>query len=253
MAAWLPPGSGRDLHWWTSRELRSLAQALRQSTRDWLNAWGAGVDPAAQCRPAAGGDLAAQPTHAFVSQGGAQAWLFPSGDESPLARLLFPGATQLGPMARLVVQRFRADGLLRLGKVLGLDCVESRGDVPGPATCAPWSGTAIAEWGEPLHWRVLVGAPAAAPWRRRAVGCAPPPEPLAAVTDALARWPVPLQVELQGCELELGALCELQPGDVVRLSHSLETPASLREGKRTLLSARLGRQGGAKAVELAPA
>jgi len=252
MSAWLPPGSGRELHWWEARGLQSLACALGGATGDWLAAWSASPGEArVRCRCAVAADLHAQTACVF---GDADAWLAGLGwEDDALAGLLFPGAARTGSMARAVVERFRADGRRRLAGVFGLGCLEGNA-VPPQAAAAPGSGTVVAEWDEPLRWRLVVGTAASTPWRRRATASKTvQAEPLAAITEALACRQLPLQVQLQGCELDLGALRELRPGDVVRLPHRLETPATVLQQGRTLFSAHLGRQGGAKAVELAPA
>jgi hypothetical protein len=256
MADWLPPGSGRELQWWDEAGLQTLARALRQGARDWLAAWtGDAREMEVGCRPFVPTDLQLLPTHACVAGGMAQAWLYLSGQESAaLAQLLFPGAARVGRMGRTVMDACLADGLQRLAQLLNLGVVQACEGRPPATLAAAFSGAAWAEWGEPLHWRLAIGANAAAPWRRRsesALDEARPP--LVSVTEALARVELPLQVELQGCELELGALRDLQVGDVVRLPQRLDSLAAVRQDGSTLFSAHLGREGGAKAVELAPA
>ncbi|NML42930.1 hypothetical protein HHL11_04150 [Ramlibacter sp. G-1-2-2] len=256
MVAWLPPDTGRELRWWDERHLQSLAQVLTDATESWLAAWTAQRSALrVHCRLPVAADLQEQAAYVFGGSDGAGAWLGSrSADEAVLAGLLFPGSTRTGAMARAVLERFRADGLQRLATVLGLTSPASCVEAPPEGVAVPGSGAVTAEWAAPLPWRLVIGAAAAAPWRSRpgasTARCA---GPLAAVHEALFQREFVLQVELQGCELQLGALRDLRPGDVIRLPHRLEAPANVRQEGRTLFSAHLGRQGGAKAVELAPA
>jgi hypothetical protein len=77
-------------------------------------------------------------------------------------------------------------------------------------------------------------------------------QPLVALRDALRAAPMQVQVELVGCELEVGELQALQVGDVVALRHRTDAPAFLcRSGGDVLLSGWLARTRGRKAIELA--
>jgi flagellar motor switch protein FliM len=74
---------------------------------------------------------------------------------------------------------------------------------------------------------------------------------LVVATAALAERPLELHVELEGCELDVGALQDLQVGDVVRLAHGLDRPVCVRHAGASLCHAYIGRRGNRKAVELA--
>jgi flagellar motor switch protein FliM len=64
---------------------------------------------------------------------------------------------------------------------------------------------------------------------------------------------LPLQVRLEACEVDIGRLQDLQPGDVVRLPHRLDAPAAVvGPGGQPLFGGYLVRRRGRKAVELAP-
>jgi hypothetical protein len=119
-----------------------------------------------------------------------------------------------------------------------------------------WSGAV--ELGVPCGLRVLVNAQAveallAAPAVGLACVAAAPGRtaPLAAVRDALAPSRLALRAQLQDCVIELGALQDLQVGDVVRVRHALHDPLQLCDAEgRMVCTGFLARRGGAKALEL---
>jgi hypothetical protein len=153
-----------------------------------------------------------------------------------------------------VAQRCGDDGMRRLAGALGLQA-DSGSEAPPPQLAAYGSGAVVAHWDEPLGWRLLLAPGTARAWHS-APGGGPGSvlQPLANVLDALSATRLLLQVELADCELELRALQSLRPGDVVRLPQRLDAPATVRHAAGGLLcAAHLGRQGGAKAAELAPA
>jgi hypothetical protein len=168
-----------------------------------------------------------------------------------LLRALFPAAT-FGPLAHAVADACRLDGIARIASLLGLTSLEDTDGAPSAALARVGSGAVEAVLHAPLGERLLLGPEAAARWRRSAHDQAPPVrEPLASATAALASRSLAVQVELEGCELEVGVLRDLQVGDVVRLEHGLQSPATLRHAGAPLCRGYLGRQGNLKAVELA--
>jgi hypothetical protein len=62
-----------------------------------------------------------------------------------------------------------------------------------------------------------------------------------------------VRVHLEGCELALGVLQDLRPGDLLRVRHRVDAPASVHAPQGALLfRGFLAARGGSKAVELAP-
>jgi hypothetical protein len=134
--------------------------------------------------------------------------------------------------------------------------------VPGAAECVPpprgawrpWSGALLVSL--PLCGDVLLDAAlvrAVLPARPVAAGAAGARAPLVPLHRAAAALTLPLQVRLEACEVDIGNLQDLQPGDVVRLPHRLDAPAAVvgRDGQ-PLFGGYLVRRRGRKAVELAP-
>ncbi|QHI99159.1 hypothetical protein GT347_14945 [Xylophilus rhododendri] len=120
----------------------------------------------------------------------------------------------------------------------------------------PWSGAAVlsADW---LGGRLMLlldmrGLPAPAAGHRPRQ---PAPQP---VLQAAGGAALQLQVALQPLEIAIGALSALQPGDVLRSTHSLETPVQLLmqgrpctpHGAAAVGQAFLGRLRGHRAVEI---
>jgi hypothetical protein len=92
--------------------------------------------------------------------------------------------------------------------------------------------------------RRLLGLPDSRPGRRA----------LFPVDVAMAARALRVEVVLQGCELPLGELAGLQPGDVLRLQHPVDHPARVRHaGAGFLFHAWLARSRGKRAAELAAA
>ncbi|HEY0824824.1 MAG TPA: FliM/FliN family flagellar motor C-terminal domain-containing protein, partial [Ramlibacter sp.] len=123
---------------------------------------------------------------------------------------------------------------------------------------SPWSGSVLVSL--PGGARVLLGAALVrilVAWAddagaSQAAWSAPTPR--VPVDRALAGIALNLQVHLEGCELSVGSLQDLQIGDVLRLQHRVDAPAAvtLPDGA-PLFNGFLARTRGRKAVELAPA
>jgi hypothetical protein len=168
-----------------------------------------------------------------------------------LARALFGAAEACTPVLAEVVAMCRADAHARLADALQL----ARCDGEGPPAGAwrPWSGALLASL--PMGWRVLLDAALVRsllpPPAREAPAT---PAPLVPLQRAAAALALPLQVHLEGCEVDIGSLQDLRPGDVVRLPHPLDAPAAVvaRDGQ-PLFGGYLVRRRGRKAVELVPA
>jgi hypothetical protein len=80
--------------------------------------------------------------------------------------------------------------------------------------------------------------------RNQAVGITP-------LEEALEEHKLLLRAELDGCEVDVGELENLGLGDIVRLGHRLDEPLRVwTDTEGPLCEAFLGRQAGAKAIEL---
>lgn len=77
--------------------------------------------------------------------------------------------------------------------------------------------------------------------------------PLVAIAIALADTRISLHVQLQECDVDLGLLQRLRPGDVLRVPHRLDAPALVRTaGGNALFQGFLARSQRRRAVELVP-
>ncbi|MCG2594958.1 FliM/FliN family flagellar motor C-terminal domain-containing protein [Ramlibacter sp. XY19] len=250
---WQPGQAARTLHWRDERASQRAETDLRALFSKWCTAWGLDVDGArVRCRSVT---LTLEPGSwtCFESEGAPCAWLAQEPeDASPLLRSLFPGSVAHGPLARAVASACRQDLLLRLTSFLGISAAESGGPPP-PAIARAGSGALEVEISGVLATRLVMSHElAGARWSTatRKAGSLPS-HPLVPATTAMASRALALEVQLDGCELEVGTLRGLQVGDVVRLDHALVRPASLRHGDAALCSAYLGRRDHRKAVELA--
>lgn len=253
---WLPPTAGRPLGCWRDGHYHALAEAFDHVLAEWSRAWGISVRGVASCGPLAG----VEPSSGWARLDmGAQCagWLHPRPDTAPpLAAAVFGDCATFGPVAQQIAAASERDGMTRILAVVQL--------VPGPGVDAgpslddgrSWSGVVDVRLPDPLSCRLVLRPQAVAAWLD---GCGEPlgvaagatSTPLVGVLDAAAALSVPLDVQLTGCEMSLGTLQCLQPGDVVRLQHRISTPAVIRDATGTpFFDAFLGRRAGAKAVEL---
>ncbi|QJW85531.1 FliM/FliN family flagellar motor switch protein [Ramlibacter terrae] len=77
--------------------------------------------------------------------------------------------------------------------------------------------------------------------------------PLSGAVDAVGMLPIELNVQLAGCEIDIGTLQGLQPGDVLRTQHSVDAPATVTDAAGVpLFRAYPGRRAGSRSVALAP-
>jgi flagellar motor switch/type III secretory pathway protein FliN len=252
---WLPSSAARPLHWWGAGGLRRLEHALSSVYRQWTAAWG--IDcPAVQllCHPAGPQSVAAdRPWVALAADARPQAWLsLPGHDDGQLLKALFRDDSSTGMLAPAVAAGCRQDAIKRVASLFELACATEDGSPPSALLARAGSGAVEVLVTTAPGLRLLLAPEVAARWCRGTGPRAPDRrERLAAATSALAALPVRLHVGLEGCELELAALQELQVGDVVRLDHALASPVAVRHGKEHLCHAYLGRRGNRKAVELA--
>ena len=252
---WRPSAAARPLRWWDERRLGLLAKALQDLLSQWRAAWEMSCgETAVECQAARRKSLVAGCWLALRDGTSPRAWwLGASDDNDGLLQTLFPGAVRCGPLAHAMAESCRRDAVQRIADWLGLACGEADGGLPDAGLGCHGSGAVEAALPFPLAARLVLSAEVAArcmtgPGNRPS---RPKLEPLVPATTALARSPLGLSVELQGCEIDVGALQALQVGDVVCLEHQLHAPATVRHAGASLCSAYIGRRGGCKAVELA--
>jgi hypothetical protein len=168
---------------------------------------------------------------------------------------LFGSCLPVGSLASEVADACERDAWSRIRAALDLR-PGSPEDLPALAsTASPWAGAVVANL--PLGMRMLMTATLVdALLKRRGIARSLAPSPrggLVAVREALSNTSYAVEVQLDGCEIEIGALQDLQVGDVLRIQHPLDAPASVRsDGGATLFNGFLARSRGRKAVELAP-
>lgn len=251
----------RPLRWWSDTALAALADRIDTAWQGWAARWDVAVDPArvhaAQDTPA-GVPLAWQPWQADGAAAAAWAWTGDTG-ESPTATLAFAlFGTAGGPASAAVAQQAwsaLADDLVRVFGRSDVSPEAGFGLPPASAwsgsvrVCLPWRGGAA----RPL-WLSVAGdavAPLLSAHRRPWTGRMPPISE--SVTAAIAERPFSLSVELDGTELDLGTLQSLRVGDVLRLSHRLDAPLTVRASDPTadpVCAGYLGARDGHRAIEL---
>ncbi len=255
---WRADAIARPLLAWSDRQLAAVGGALETVFHAWRSDWGLAPPSsgAVACEPAEPGNAA----HAWQCLGGTgegAAWTSPTGNEaSQLASALFGDTPQVTPLLAEIGGACWSNALERLRAALRLDAVASAPAAPPARALTPWSGHVVAN----LPWdaRLLLEAPLVRALVDAAGAAREPRAPLAAarvpLERALAAAELKLQVQLEGCELAVGSLQDLQLGDVVRLRHRVDAPATvILSGGAALFSGFLARSRGRKAVELAPA
>lgn len=238
------PGAQR-LRWADGAQLKRLGALVDEAEAAWRRAWGIDDDPA-RVRCAAIHQPEAAPQLQLLAQSPrAAAWVRWAHEEEAA---LFPGApaTPLATAARAACRRDRED---RLARALGLE----QRCFTGEAASAPsgrWSGAARALL--PCGSELVVDAGCLAALDTRVPAPVRMRTPVQSVAQAATSRRVHVQARLAECTLEMGALLGLQPGDVVRLDHTLSAPLFVHApGGALLCSGFLVARAGRKAVELA--
>lgn len=243
---------------WRRGQLDALAAAFDAGLQPWRSGWGLEDGPGATCRAAVPADLAVARWMPLLRDGVAQAWLhLPPGLEARIAHALFGCDAATGTLVLAVAAACRDAAVARLAAVIGMKPQQSADGAPAPEEGRPWSGAVLVTL-PPLGGFLLLAARAMRSWAAGS-GSSPaqpaaikPAQPVVSVDRALARHPVPLDIRLQGCELDLGALLQMRAGDVVRTPHALQAPGAVMDDTGAVLfHAFLGRHQGRKAVELA--
>lgn len=253
--AWRDLPRATPLLAWSRRELELAARALGEMVRSWSRDWDLRVAEEVLCTIAAdvpSGRDAAWECLGSSPRGGA-AWLqWDPAQTGRMARDWFGEDAQETPVVASVIDACRKDAAHRMAQALALAPAP---DLPVDAAAwSPWGGAVIAS--HPVGGALLMEGPVI----RRLLEAAGSPKPrrpggtLVPVHEALGAAPMPLQVELEGCELDLGELEALQAGDVLRLRHRVDAPVLVMQPDgRLLLGGWLARTRGRRAIELVPA
>lgn len=256
--AWRPLPDPRPLRAWSGAQYALLAQALSEGLGAWSRDWDleAQATPAPSCQEAKGLVEGIGSWQALGWSAEGSAWMTWSAQEAEaLARAWFGAEAASSPVVDAIVQACRTDAAQRLAAILGLQPNADHGPAgPPPTAQGPWSGATLAT----LPWlgsvwldgalvqRIVAGLPE----RRRA--SPPAAERLTSLPEALAGIDLSLCVQLQGCELGFGELQGLRPGDVLRLAHAVDAPATVSDAAgHILFSGWLAAARGRRAVELA--
>jgi hypothetical protein len=256
LADWLPPESARPLLAWSANQRDALAAALARALAGWREAWGLPESThAVQCEEAASETVLREGWRSL----GEAAWLLVPADANiALAQSLFGETTDSTPMAAAVAADCARDAEHRIAAVLDLAPDAGLPLAPAPGAGQPWSGAVQADLPDLPGCTLLVGPDAMRAWCQRAGVRHEGTEvrsarvPLCSATEAMGSRTVAVNVELAGCEIDLGTLQGLQVGDVVRLPHALDAPARVTGSDGQLLfDGFLVAQQGRKAIELA--
>lgn len=240
---------------WRGTELRAVEQRLGEACAAWAESWGLESPPRPACSEAR--DVQVRQSHwqALGTHGPGGAWYSAPADwAQSMSAALFGAEAAPGPLATAVAGASSTDLLQRAHCVLDLRPGEPHKQAP-PSLHA-WAGAVQAEL--PFGLRLLLEASVVdallgatggtGAWQHRPFGAE-----LVAPLLALETRRLRLRVELAGCELGLGALQDLQPGDVVRLGHRLDEPSIVTDTSgHPLFGGFLARTESRKSVELSP-
>ena len=251
---WLPPSRARPLRAWRRDQIAALENVLQRVLDAWSRDWGV-LPPAMPLAGEIWRDVVGCDAewNALRAGGGLPgAWLRAPSDADLLAAL------GTGPVAQSVRTACLRDAALRIAVALDLPTV-SDAEPSGPSAdlARSWSGAVCVQLHTAAHWLLVIGAEQLRTVLQGLPGARPPAGPRTArralvhVGQALAARPLPLQVRLDGCELDLGALQSLARGDVVRLRHALTQPAHVTDGDGcSCLAGYLASRGPRKALAL---
>jgi hypothetical protein len=250
---WLSAVHGRRLVHWRGSDLAMVVLRLQDACAKWAADWGVRPGGVVTCVAASAQDWALV---GFASEGRvpAVAWRLGACTKR-ISELLFAEEVAPGGVAADVIAACERDAWLGVESALELDaCSAGARAAPAPGG-RKWDGAVVATL--PFGGRLLLAADAVDALTRRGSVRSPARAskgkvPLVSVEEAVENTPYAIDVELEGCEMDLGAFRELQVGDVLRIRHALDAPASVRSAAGVpLFSAVLARSRGRKAVELA--
>jgi hypothetical protein len=256
---WHAHAAARPLVAWSDNQLGVLGRTVDRALAGWAADWGLRAPWTAPVRCGAPAQAEGSAWEWLAGAGETASWTC-SGKSAAqeLTRALFAGAADATPLLLEIGQACWDDALGRVRAMLPLSAADGAPAEPGAWALAPWGGSALVDL--PAGARLLlqaavvracVDAAGPAPQAATPVRSGPATVP---VERALAASALQLQVQLDGCELDVGSLQDLQVGDVLRLRHALDAPAavSLADGV-PLFTGFLARSRGRKAVEIAQA
>jgi hypothetical protein len=244
---------------WRSAQLSLLSDVLRSALVEWAAEWGLpdGWDAEVGCASAQASGGAAQSWSCLGRSGEGHTWISAAPrEQDQLAEALFPGAGAPTELLLEIVEACRCDVTARLASALLLEQAAGGPRAIPSSLFAPWSGAVLASlpWGGRM---LLEGVVVERLLRSRGEGSSPARRrvsPVVPLAQAMASLAVPVQVRLEACDVAIGSLQDLQPGDVLRLRHRLDAPAAVTAGHgEALFTGFLARSRGRKAIELAPA
>lgn len=252
----MPSPQALDACWWSDDDCSRVAGSFRAIWSGWLAEWvpERAVHDAAHGF-VAGRDSAKRPWRLVAAHGDGRIWASTSCVEEFSARAIFScplAALGSGSVARRVC-REASD---HWSEVLAAAFAPPPADQKSiDHLFRPWSGAVVVTLGsaddraieflmDAAAVRSLIGRHLPAP---HTVGTKLTPLP-----EALEGVPVRAHAVVAECELEVGELCELRPGDVIPLSTALDAPLRLMAGDQFLFNGYLGRRGRDRAIEVAP-
>lgn len=232
-----------------------LAGRIDAVLASWASDWG--IPPALRTAVAFGPVEAAGevPWQVLGGAGTGAAWTHSADDtRTQLARALFRGLPHVTALIGEIAQDCWSDALSRLRTSLALT---DTGACAGPAasTFSAWSGSVALRLPFGAHLllaadvvRPIAAAEATAPATARVLAS----RPLLGIPEAIGNRELRVEVQLEGCDIEMGVLQDLQLGDVLRLRQQLDKPASVSVADgAAVFSGFLVRSRGRKAIELA--
>lgn len=255
---WLTETRAMPLRSWSDAQLHDYAMHLQAAVGRWAAAWEVDSvgDATVRCLPAAAPDAQAWSWQALGSHQSAAVWFAQTEDVHDwIAQQLFEADKVRTPVLKTVCEACMRDLRSQLATALR---VEGARLVPPPRgeQLGSWCGAVIAIL--PIPVLVLAtGAGVAACVNDPESGKASKAMPASSLTridEAVAGCFISLRAAMQPCDLDVGALQRLQPGDVVRLPHALDRPLQIEfDDGHAAFAGALVRKRGARAVELVAA
>ena len=257
-----PADAARALRFWPEEQLRTVERLLGQALRPWVLDWGLDESRVrVQCAPAGADDAAATEDTTLHGDRGSVAWLRAQKWAGVLVPEFFGNAGGSGEIAREIEAACIDDASRRLAHALGMSGTapqeltstsmqRRRGAWGGEVRASlPFGGLLLLNAGAVEACLGRGGMPAQSSASR--VAAAPVAMPL---LEAAAGQRMSLRAQLAPCEVDLGVLQNLQPGDVLRIPHRVDAPLQVRsDSGATLFTGYLASIRGRKALELARA
>jgi hypothetical protein len=250
-----PAAAAQPLHFWRAEQLDRLERFLEQVLRSWARDWGVAERAlCVACHRASVHDGHAGEGTALRGEEGIVAWFRAGPWEAALSKQLFGEAVRPGGIAEEVARACVDDATRRLALALGISGAPSGRTVPSPGYRGAWGGQVRASL--PFDGLLLMNSAAVGACLSEKQRTTSPPRSPAAipVLQAATAHRLPLRAQLESCEIDLGVLQDLQPGDVLRIPHRLDAPLQVRtESGATLFRGYLASSRGRKVLELAAA